>query len=230
LTDFLYIHNWQKWQSYRGDRGQPPWIKLHRCLLRERKWIYLSDQQRCHLLSIWLLAADEEGCIPNDAKFIKRACCLESEPDLKFFVDNGFLDATATPPRRQLDFPEAETETETEKKRVEKNNIHASLASVVDAKHVEAVLRHRKKIKQPLTELAAQRLAKQLAKWSDPNEAVDEMVLRGWRGFDPDWMRNKRTNGSGATGDPPRGKGAGFAETAFNIIKEARDKDAARKK
>jgi hypothetical protein len=113
----LFIHNWDKWQSYRGDRGQPPWIKVHRSLLRERKWIQLSDEQRGQLLSIWLLAADEAGCVPNDPAFIKMVCCLRSEPDLKLFIELGFLDAKVTPPKRQGDLLEkSRGETETEKK------------------------------------------------------------------------------------------------------------------
>ena len=34
------ITNWRRWQTYRSDRGQPPWIKVHfeiRVLLRE--WV-----------------------------------------------------------------------------------------------------------------------------------------------------------------------------------------------
>lgn len=26
----LHVHDWDEHQSYRRDRGQPPWIKVHR--------------------------------------------------------------------------------------------------------------------------------------------------------------------------------------------------------
>ena len=121
----LYIHDWDKWQTYRRDRGAPPWIKVHRALLRSRKWVELSDVQRSHLIHIWMLAADEDGRIPNDPQLIRKFCQLDTDPDLKFFIDRGFLDAKTTSPRRQRDAtttsarrhrdaPKAETETETE--------------------------------------------------------------------------------------------------------------------
>ena len=114
--NYLKVHNWDKWQTYRKDRGQPPWIKAHRCLLRKPKWVQLTDTQRGHLLVIWLLAADRDGEIPNSPKMIKTLCCLEHEPDLNAFVAIGILDgdAKATPGRRQEDALEAETEAETE--------------------------------------------------------------------------------------------------------------------
>ena len=112
----LYIHDWDIWQTYRRDRGQPPWIKVHRCLMRDHKWVALSDQQKGQLISMWILAADNDGSIPDDAKLVQKLCYLDSEPDLEYFVKQGLIDrdAKATPKRRQHDAPEAETEAETE--------------------------------------------------------------------------------------------------------------------
>ena len=110
---YLQVRNWSKWQSYRNDRGQPPWIKLHRSLLRDPEWIDLPDRYRAHLISIWLLAADRDGQVPNDAKVLQRLCQLDAKPNLKRLQDDGFLtpvgchsDASPTPERRQLDHPE----------------------------------------------------------------------------------------------------------------------------
>jgi hypothetical protein len=120
----LYVHDWDKWQTYRRDRGAPPWIKIHRTLMRSRKWIELSDVQRSHLVHIWMLAADEDGRIPNDPHLIRKFCQLDTEPDLNLLIEKGFLDAKATSLRRRRvvkatsarrsdDAPEAETEAET---------------------------------------------------------------------------------------------------------------------
>ena len=94
----LHVVNWSTWQSYRSDRGQPPWIKLHRRLLRSRKWARLSDVDRAHLVSIWILAADREGEVPYDPLLIRKFCFLDTEPDLERFIAMGWLE-----PRGQID-------------------------------------------------------------------------------------------------------------------------------
>jgi hypothetical protein len=100
---YLTIRKWDEWQSYRKDRGRPPWIKLHRCLLRNPEWISLSDVHRAHLVSIWMLAADKDGRVPDDPKMIQRLCHLDKPPDLNLLIEHGFLDARLTPRRRQAD-------------------------------------------------------------------------------------------------------------------------------
>jgi hypothetical protein len=104
----LKIKNWDKWQSYRADRGQPPWIKVHRDLMRRPEWVQLSDAQRGHLVCIWMLAADRNGVIPSNPALIRKLCFLDAEPDLQALVSLGFIhpDASVTPPRRQSDAPE----------------------------------------------------------------------------------------------------------------------------
>jgi len=115
--DYLKIRNWDRWQSYRSDRGQPPWIKIHRCLLRDANWVSLGCQQRGQLVAMWMLAADKNGKIPADPALIQKLCYMDSTPDLIFFCEQGFIegDAKATPKRRQPD--RTDTEAETEKKK-----------------------------------------------------------------------------------------------------------------
>ena len=106
----LTVTNWTRWQSYRADRGQPPWIKVHRTVLRNPEWTMLTDAQRGQLVQIWILAADKDGVIevPESVSiktFIQRVCCMELNPDLQVLESLGFisLDATVTPTRRQGD-------------------------------------------------------------------------------------------------------------------------------
>jgi hypothetical protein len=99
----MKVRNWDKWQTYRKDRQQPPWIKLYRALLRDPNWIALSDAERGQLVSMWMLAADRDGEIPDDPKLAQRMCFLDKTPDFKRLSELGFLDAIVTPTRRQPD-------------------------------------------------------------------------------------------------------------------------------
>ena len=152
----LRVTNWDRWQSYRIDRGQPPWIKVHRTLLRNPEWTTLSDAQRGQLVQIWILAADKNGVIesPNGVElptFIRRVCCMESEPDLQLFESLRFVstrmstskasprrqrDANVTPTRRQDDAsltPQSREEKSREEKSREETDICAAPSEKVAA-------------------------------------------------------------------------------------------------
>jgi hypothetical protein len=115
--DFLRIRNWEKWQSYRRDRGQPPWIKVHRRLVHDSNWVTLSDAQRGHVLALWILAADRNGLIPACPLTLQKLCRLDDPPDIKLLIEKEFLDANVTSRRRQHVHPEAEAEAEAEAER-----------------------------------------------------------------------------------------------------------------
>lgn len=96
--DYLEIVNWKRWQTYRQDRPdwQPTWIKLHRCLLRNPEWITLSDSQRGQLVSIWVLAADYGGRIPDNEPYLERVLCLSKKLHLEVFIELGFIKPRVT--------------------------------------------------------------------------------------------------------------------------------------
>ena len=127
----LRIRKWEVWQSYRRDRGQPPWIKVHREIMRNPDWVALNDCQRGQLVAIWLLAADRDGVIPASPELVQKLCYMHSTPDLQVFIAHGFLepdanvtptrrqpDANVTPTRRQGDATEAETEAEKKQRQI----------------------------------------------------------------------------------------------------------------
>ena len=123
----LRIRNWDKWQSYRKDRGQPPWIKIHRRLMRNPEWVSLTDAQRGQLVAIWLLAGDRDGVIPASPILLKKLCFMDSEPDVKLLIEKEFidpppdgchLDAALASDWRQDDQPKAE-ESREDKRREE---------------------------------------------------------------------------------------------------------------
>lgn len=125
--EYLRVKNWEKWQSYRKDRGQPPWIKVHRRILRNLEWVSMSDAERGQLVAIWVLAADHDGVIPASPEIVQKLCFMSKQPNLNKFIELGLLtpngghggcqaDATMTPGRRQHDQPKAEAKAETEAK------------------------------------------------------------------------------------------------------------------
>ena len=90
--EYLKIRNWDKWQTYRKDRGQPPWIKIHRQLMRNVEWVSLTDAERGQLVAIWLLGADHDGVIPASPELIQKLCYMTKPPDLNKFTDLGFIE------------------------------------------------------------------------------------------------------------------------------------------
>lgn len=119
--EYLKIRNWRKWQSYRSDRGQPPWIKVHRCIMRDPEWVSLTDEERGQLVAIWLLAADHDGVIPASPELIQKLCFMNTTPNLNKFKELNFIDVlwrqdgvNGASRRLQCVTPKAETETETE--------------------------------------------------------------------------------------------------------------------
>ena len=129
--NYLYVKDWAVWQSYRKDRGTPPWIKVHRQLMTSAKWAILSDSEKGQLVSMWIAAADKKGKIPNDANLMRKICMLDDAPNLNKFIDLGYFvsdgcqtDDTATTKSQQSDAPETETETDKRQKRHTSNAMH----------------------------------------------------------------------------------------------------------
>ena len=89
MARYLKIKGWSEFQHYK-DRN-PPWIKLHRTLLDDYEFSCLHDASKAHLMLIWLFASQQDGAIPDDPKFLMKKLGLESEPNLKLFIDHGFL-------------------------------------------------------------------------------------------------------------------------------------------
>lgn len=221
--DWLTVHDWDDWQSYRKDRGQPPWIKVHRTLLRDVKWVSLGCHDRGILVSLWLLAADHNGRIPADPAILKKLCFFDEEPDINKFIELGLLDgerrqrdANVTPTRRQRDEPEVEVEVEveTEKKNTialpPKRSSKTTTPKITLAERPPDVTEQtwddfqalRQKKKAPLTPTALSGILKQAESigWS-LEEALQESCARGWQGFRAEWIEESARGGNG-TGKP----------------------------
>lgn len=108
---FLQMKDWDEWQSFRKDRGAPPWIKVHRKVLTSTKWARLTDSDKGQLLSIWLIAADNGGIVTSDPLLLQKICMLDTAPEINKFIDLGLMwltdgcqvDAKMTPSGCQVD-------------------------------------------------------------------------------------------------------------------------------
>lgn len=98
--DYLRIRNWEKWQTYRRDRGQPPWVKVYRRLMNDPDWLMLEDYERGQLVSLWVLAADRNGSIPADPGVLQSLCRLTRPPDLDRFLSLQWLEKPRKKRRR----------------------------------------------------------------------------------------------------------------------------------
>lgn len=52
----------------------------------------MTDGQRGQLVSLWLLAADHDGKIPDDPMTLQKLCFMSKKPDLELFISLGFID------------------------------------------------------------------------------------------------------------------------------------------
>jgi hypothetical protein len=87
---FFRIRNWEKYQHYK-DRF-PPWIKLHRGILREHKYFILTEIERCHLVGLFLVAAETGNKIPNDQQWLRVQLSTSKPVNLDRLVDTEWLE------------------------------------------------------------------------------------------------------------------------------------------
>ena len=92
--DWLRVKDWMRFQHYKVRN--PPWIKLYRSLLSDYDFLALSDTEKCHLILIWLEAANHDGKVANDSPYLRRRLGLHSNPNLKLFINNGWLVESAS--------------------------------------------------------------------------------------------------------------------------------------
>ena len=126
---YLSVKNWETFQHYK--ERTPPWIKLHRDLLRDYTFSCLQDASKLHLMLIWLLASQLDNKIPADAEFIRKQIGVSGEIDFNELISKGFLidDSGLLAGRKQVAILETETETETETDKKEDTNVSSKKGS-----------------------------------------------------------------------------------------------------
>lgn len=114
----IKIKNWDKFQHFKDRR--PPWIKLYRDLLDDKRWFDLKGEDAKTLVMLWLIASENGGSL-ND---LEDLCfrLRKSEKDLKSSIKrlNHWLehdDINVISERYQDDGTETEKETESNKEK-----------------------------------------------------------------------------------------------------------------
>jgi hypothetical protein len=92
----LRIKKWKQFQHY-GKMRRPPWIKLHRQLLENRKWHQLSAGSAKLLVECWLIASEEldgvlSGDVVTDLAWRLHRTANDLVPALQELTDAGFID------------------------------------------------------------------------------------------------------------------------------------------
>lgn len=94
-----------------------------------------------------------------------------------------------------------------------KSEIVLILTECLSDQTADDLVAHRRSLKAPLTTGAARRLVKQLVASGDPEAAVSAMLVGGWKGFKPDWLKNQ----SARAHPPPRDNRNGFGQIAAEL-------------
>jgi hypothetical protein len=109
---YLSIVGWDTFQTYRKDRGTPPWIKVHRSMLTSQRWLSLTDAEKGALVSIWVVASAKNGLVPADPTILMRMAQLEIEPNINKYIDLNYIVADGLPDGCQSDLLDTDTEAE----------------------------------------------------------------------------------------------------------------------
>ena len=186
----MRIKNWTKFQHFK-DR-KPPWVKLYRDLLDDIDWHELDPLSAKVLCMLWLIASEDDGYIPELKTLSFRLRlpikttkdCITKlthwlEQDDINVISNGY----------QSDSLETETETETERETKKEKEKEGDAPFGVSIEVWNDFVKHRKAIKTLVTENVINSIDKEAIKagWT-LEQALSEIVARGWRGFKADWV------------------------------------------
>ena len=114
----MKIKNWSRFQHFKDRR--PPWIKLYRDLLDDPDWHELDAEAAKILVSLWLLASedeDQEGNLPDAKRIAFRLRIPVNKVNQALTKLDHWLyqdDINVISERYKHDAQETETETETE--------------------------------------------------------------------------------------------------------------------
>ena len=192
------VKNWAKFQHYKSGRGAPPWIKLYRELLNDKEWFALDPGAAKFLISAWLLAAEDNGNLP-DSETIAFRLRLDSKLLAKYLTlcshwilsdaSNVLADCY------QLATPDTETDTETDtdigaKKSAKKKLIDLGVSEQAAADWLTV----RKAKRAPLTDTVLSSLVTESSKAGlSVNEAVQLCAERSWQGFKASYLNGTET-------------------------------------
>jgi hypothetical protein len=189
----MRIKNWNKFQHFKDRR--PPWIKLYRDILDDVDWHELDGDSAKALVAIWLIASEDDkqqGTLPDTRTLAFRLRITESKVNQLLTKLSKWLiqdDNDVISSGYQVDLPETETETE-RKTETETKKKAVACPSDVSPDCWEAFITHRKAVKALVTDRVVNTIRNEADKAGIPLEdALDEVVARGWRGFKAEWYK-----------------------------------------
>lgn len=197
------IKGWNKFQHFKDRR--PPWVKLYRDLLDDMDWHELDGDSAKTLISLWLIASENEGQLPPMRKLAFRLRMTEKALSAVISQLDHWLEVDDNEPisaRYQDDAPETETETETYKPETEKDtraprfDAQAHLVSIgVDASIAADWITHRKAKKAAITNTVIAGITREAIKAGKPlADVLEACCQRGWIGFKAEWLQNSQND------------------------------------
>ncbi len=87
---YLKVRNFEKFQHYKDRR--PIWIKLWRDLWNDPRFFELSEQERYFLISLFVVASQNDNKIPCDQRWLKRELATTKTIPVGRLMDLGWLE------------------------------------------------------------------------------------------------------------------------------------------
>jgi hypothetical protein len=196
----MKIKNWVKFQHFKDRR--PLWIKLYRDLLDDMQWHELDPLSSKVLVTLWLLASEDEemdGNLPDIKTIAWRMRMPEKQvkecvSKLSHWLDQDDINAISS--GYQVDALEKRRE-ETEKEIETKKEIEAPEG--VSLEVWTSFVKQRKAKKAQITDNVMAAIQKEANKagWS-LDTALNEIVVRNWQSFKAEWVVDKQNKPNGA--------------------------------
>lgn len=97
---YLRIRDFEKYQHYK-DR-KPPWIKLYRDLWSNPLFFELTEAERYCLLSFFVIASQNDNCIPENLDWLKREMATKKAVPVERLVLAGWIEYMEHPASTML--------------------------------------------------------------------------------------------------------------------------------
>jgi hypothetical protein len=187
----MRIKNWSKFQHFKDRR--PPWVKLYRDILDDMDWHQLDPLASKVLVTLWLLASEDEnqeGALPDIKTIAWRLRLTEKQvldcvSKLSHWLEQDDINAISS--GYQSDRPETETETKRETKTEPPEGVSLEVWT--------SFVKQRKAKKAQITDNVMRSIAKEanIAGWT-LEAALNEIVVRNWQSFKADWVADKQAS------------------------------------
>jgi len=189
----MKIKNWSKFQHFK-DR-KPPWVKLYRDVLDDMEWYELDPLASKVLVMCWLIASEDDGCLPNSKTLAFRLRMTEKQTidclnKLSHWLEQDDINAISE--QYQTDSLEKETETKKETKKEKAPDVATPIGVSPTIWFEFVALRKAKKAKVTQTVLDGLQKEADKAGWT-LEQVLKEIILRNWQSFKADWVQPRQT-------------------------------------